>query len=101
MRSLYERYLDHQPYPITCQLLDGKIVILLKETVTRPEQILFDNGQVHLAEQVRANLDKILHPHIKELVERIVQVPVVDILIDTALDTRRTGTIIILQSDQD
>ncbi|MEB3357879.1 MAG: DUF2294 domain-containing protein [Synechococcales bacterium] len=98
MRSLYEHHLNHQPHPITCQILDGKIVILLEETVTRPEQILFENGQAHLAEQVRSHLDKILHPHIKELVERILQVPVIDILIDTGLDTRRTGTIIMLQS---
>ncbi|WP_121968486.1 DUF2294 domain-containing protein [Leptolyngbya sp. BC1307] len=96
MQALYRKYLGHQPSKVTCQLFDEKLAIILEDSVTQPEQLLAQDGQLELAKQVRADLNQAIRPQVKALVESILKVEVLDLLSDATLKTGRTGIIVIL-----
>ncbi|CAN5772162.1 hypothetical protein BH23CYA1_BH23CYA1_05130 [soil metagenome] len=96
MQALYKKYLGHQPSKVTCQLFDEKLAIILEDSVTQPEQLLAQDGQLELAKQVRADLNQAIRPQVKALVESILKVEVLDLLSDATLKTGRTGIIVIL-----
>lgn len=96
IQAWYRTQLGHQPSKVTCQLFDDALAILLEDAVTQPEQLLVDNGQEELAEQVRSNLDEVIQPHLKTLIEEVINVKVVEILSDAKLNSGRTGMIAVL-----
>ena len=96
LQALYRDQLGKRPSKATCQVFDSKLAIVLEGSVTQPEQLLAEEGQKELAEQVRADLDQALRPQIKQLIEEILQVEVLDLLSDATLNTGRTGIIAVL-----
>lgn len=96
MQALYKEHLGHQPSKVTCQLFDSKLAIVLEGSVTQPEKLLAEEGQTELAKQVRTDLNEAMQPQIKALIKEILGVDVLDILSDAALDTGRTGIIVVL-----
>ncbi len=96
IQSLYRTQLGHGPSQVTCHLLDDKIVIVLEGSITRPEQLLVDAGKEKQAEQLREDLDEALQPGLRELIEEVVEVPVIDLISSATLETGRTGTIAVL-----
>lgn len=96
IQALYRTQLEHQPSKVICQIFDEKIAIILEDSITQPEQLLFNTGQEELAEQVRSELDEAIQPQLKALIEQVVGVPVIDLLSDAKLETGRTATIAIL-----
>ncbi|ELS05238.1 hypothetical protein Xen7305DRAFT_00049810 [Xenococcus sp. PCC 7305] len=96
IQAFYRSHLDHKPSKVTCQLFDTKLAVILEDSITSAEQILRQEGKNDLAEKVRTNLDDSMRPELKELIEKIAQVTVIDILSDATLDTGRTGIIAIL-----
>ncbi len=96
IQALYRTQLEHQPSKVTCQIFDEKIAIILEDSITQPEQLLFNTGQEKLAEQVRSELDEAIQPQLKALIEQVVGIPVIDLLSDAKLETGRTATIAIL-----
>ncbi|NJR48605.1 MAG: DUF2294 domain-containing protein [Leptolyngbyaceae cyanobacterium CSU_1_3] len=96
IQALYRTQLGQQPSRVQCQIFDGKVVIILEDSITKPEKVLVDNGQEELAEKVRDDLDKAMHPQLSELIREIVEIDVVDILSDATFETGRTGTIAVL-----
>lgn len=101
MQALYKKYLGHQPSKVTCQLFDEKLAIILEDSVTQPEQLLAEDGQLELAKQVRADLNQAIQPQVRALVESILGVEVLDLLSDATLTTGRTGIIAILSNTPD
>ena len=98
MQSLYKKHLGHQPSKVTCQIFGAKLAIVLEDSVTRPERLLAEEGQVALAQQVHDDLNAAMRPQIKELVGSILGVDIVDIMSDATLETGRTGIIIVLSN---
>ena len=96
IQSLYRTQLEHKLSKVTCQIFDEKIAIILEDSVTQPEQLLANNGQVKLAEQVRSELGEALEPQLKALIAEVVGVDVVELLSDAKLETGRTATVAIL-----
>ena len=96
MQSLYKLHLGHQPSRVTCQLFGAKLAIVLENSVTQPEQLLAEEGQLELAKKVRVDLNAAMQPQIKDLVSSILNVDVLDSLSDATLETERTGIIIVL-----
>lgn len=96
LQALYREQLGHQPGKVTCQLFDEKVAIIVEDSITPPEQLLANSGQVELAEQVREDLDKAIQPQLKELIEDVLGVAVLDLLSDATLKTGRTGIIAVL-----
>jgi uncharacterized protein YbcI len=98
IQALYRTQLGHQPGKITCQIFDEKLAIVIEDSVTQPEQLLAEDGRIELAEQVREDLDNAIRPHLKSLIEEILQVSVLDLLSDATLETGRTGMIVVLET---
>ncbi|MCU0550042.1 MAG: DUF2294 domain-containing protein [Leptolyngbya sp. Prado105] len=97
IQAFYRVQLGHQPSRVQCYVTDGKVTIVLEDSITRPEQLLMETGQEQLAEKVRDDLDKALHPQLSALIEEIVGIKVVDIFSDATFDTGRSGTIVVLE----
>ncbi|MEM8831861.1 MAG: DUF2294 domain-containing protein [Cyanobacteria bacterium P01_G01_bin.19] len=96
IQAFYRQHLGHQPSKVTCQFFGSKLAIIIEDSITNAEQILIDEGKTELAEQVRSNLDDAIQPELKRLIKSLADVNVIDILSDATLDTKRTGTIAIL-----
>lgn len=96
IQALYRDRLGHHAGKITCQLFEEKLAIVIEDSITQPEQILAQEGQTHLAKEVHSQLDELLQPHLKTLIEQILEVDVLDLLSDAAFTTGRTGIIAVL-----
>lgn len=96
LQALYREHLGHQPGKVTCQLFDEKLAIIVEDSITPPEQLLASTGQIELAQQVHEDLEKAIQPLLKELIEDVLGVAVLDILSDATLETGRTGIIAVL-----
>ena len=97
-QRLYRQQLNHTPGKITCQIADEKVMLVIEDSVTKPEQLLVENGETDLAEQVRDDLSTALRPQIVALIEGLLDRQAVDILTDATLATGRTSIVIILSS---
>ena len=98
LQALYRNQLGHQPSQVTCQIFDQKIAIVLEDALTQPEQVLVESGREELAEQVRSDLDAAIEPQLKQAIEEVVGVTVIELLSDAKLDTGRSGIIAILDA---
>ena len=96
IQALYRFHLGHRPSKVISQLFDAKLAIIIEDSITNAEQILVKKGENELAKKVRSNLNDAIKPELKELIEEIVGVEVLDVLSDATLKTGRTGIIIIL-----
>lgn len=97
IQALYRSQLGHKPGKIDCQICDDKISIVLEDSITKPEQLLAENGQEELAKQVRSELNDMIQVQLKELLEEVLKIPVLDLLTNAKLETGRTGTIVVLE----
>ncbi|MBE9061707.1 DUF2294 domain-containing protein [cf. Phormidesmis sp. LEGE 11477] len=98
IQALYRKHLGHQPSKVSCQLFSRKLVVVLEDSVTQPEKLLMEEGQLELAEKVRTDLNEAIQPQIKVLVEEVLGVDVLDLLCDAAIETGRVGMIAVLSS---
>ncbi|NJK58583.1 MAG: DUF2294 domain-containing protein [Pleurocapsa sp. SU_5_0] len=96
IQAFYRQHLGHQPSKVTCQFFGAKLAIILENSITSAEKVLIDEGKSDLAQQVRSNLDGAIQPELKQLIEKVAGVEVLDILSDATLDTGRTGIIVVL-----
>lgn len=100
-QRLYREQLGHASGKITCQILEEKLLLIVEKSVTKPEQLLIEEGQSELAEQVREDLADALRPQVVDLVESTLNRKVEDILTDSTLETGRTSIVIILSAPPD
>jgi uncharacterized protein YbcI len=98
IQALYRGQLEHQPSRVTCQILVDKLVIVIEDSITQPEQILAEEGQTELVEQIRSSLSAAIEPQLKALVEEVLGVTVTDVLSDAKLESGRTGLIMLLST---
>ncbi|TVQ09237.1 MAG: DUF2294 domain-containing protein [Leptolyngbya sp. DLM2.Bin27] len=97
-QRLYRQQLNHCPGKITCQVIDEKVMLVIENSVTKPEQVLVENGEAELAKRVREDLSTALRPQIIELIESTLEREVIDVLTDATLTTGRTSLVVILSS---
>jgi uncharacterized protein YbcI len=98
LHAFYQTELGHQPEEISCQLSRTTLAIVVKNSVTQPERLLLDHGQHHLVRRIRSNLEKVMRPQIKEVIEQLTEVAVIDLLMDTHLHTNQTSIIALLSN---
>lgn len=96
IQALYRDQLGHRPSKVQCQLFEEKLMIIIDGSITRPEQVLTQEGQEALAEQVRSQLNGAIQAQLKTLIEEVLNVSVLDLLSDATLETGRTGIIAVL-----
>ncbi len=97
-QKLYREKLNHSPGEVTCQLVDEKLMVIIENSVTKPEQLLLQEGDTERAAQIRDELVMAMRPEMVKLVEDVLDREVVDILSDATLETGRTGLVIILSA---
>lgn len=98
IQDLYRDRLGQEFAKVSCRLFENKLAIVLEDDVCRPVQILAANNQQDLAAQVRLKLEAAMKPELVQIIEELLKVTVIDWLMDTTLETARTGTIAILGS---
>ncbi|MGL5062891.1 MAG: DUF2294 domain-containing protein [Microcoleus sp.] len=98
IQALYRSVFGHQPSQVSCNLIDGKLVITMENAITQPEQVLVENGREELAEKVRSELETVLETELKQVINEVLGVDAIDLLNDTTLETGRAGTIAILDA---
>lgn len=96
IQALYRDQLGHRTGKISCQLFDNRLMVVVEDSITQPEQLLAKEGQSHLVKQVRTELDDAIQPKLKQVIETVLSVDVIDVLSDATLETGRTGIIAIL-----
>lgn len=96
IQAFYRSHLGHRPSKVISQLFNAELAIIIEDSITNAEQILLKEGKSGLAKKVRFNLDRAIKPDLKQLIEDIAGVKVLDMLSDATLATKRTGIIVIL-----
>jgi uncharacterized protein YbcI len=96
VRSLYNFTLGQRLDKIVCHFFGTELAISLDNSVSKVEQTLLNSGYEVLAEQVRLDLDKLMKPHLKNLIEEVIGNHVLDMMSNTTLTTGHTGIIVML-----
>ena len=97
IKNVYRNLLEHKLNNVSYKLFDRTLVITLEGIITSPEKLLKDNDRLDLAKQVREAIDRIIHPQIKDIIEEVLDVKIVDYLSDTTIDNDTTGAIAIFE----
>ena len=97
IRCIYQEQLEHDLDSVSYKLFDRTLVVILEGAITSPEKLLKNNDNLYLAQQVRAAIDNIIHPQIKNTIEEVMDVQVTDFMSDTTIDNNITGAIAILE----
>lgn len=95
IQALYRDRLGKRPSKVSCQFFNAKVAITLEDSVTKPVKLLAEED-TDLARKVRAELLSALEPELKQVIEQVTEVKVVDFLSDSTLDTGRMGIIAVL-----
>lgn len=97
INEIYKAHLKQPLNSISYQLFDKTLVIVIEGSVTQVEQILNENERQQLAKQVRNAIDDIVNPQIKNTIEEIMDVNVIDFLSDTTTNSNHSAAIAIFE----
>ncbi|MDJ0692539.1 MAG: DUF2294 domain-containing protein [Xenococcaceae cyanobacterium MO_188.B32] len=97
IKDIYQERLEHQLNDIYYKLFDSTLIIILEGTITSTEKLLKDNDRLYLVTQVREAIERAIQPQIKNIIEEVMDVKVVDFLSDTTIDNDLTGAIAIFE----
>lgn len=98
LQSLYRQQFGHLPRKITCHLFADRVAIVAEDTVTSVEKILFNNSKLDLARSIRSAIAETFASQVRQVTWQILQVEVVDIIVDSTLDSGYLGAIVFLDS---
>lgn len=97
IKNIYQEQLEHNLDKISYQLFDRTLIITIEGIVTSSEKILKENNSYSLAKKVREAIDNVIHPQIKDIIEEVLDVKVIDFLSDTTIEHDFTGAIAIFE----
>ena len=101
LQALYRDRLEHRAGKMSCQLFGNNLAIVIEDSLTRPEQVIFERQkQSLLSVQVRSELNDIMRPEVIRLIEKTLDCKVLDFMIDTTLETSRTGVVVVLSDNR-
>jgi uncharacterized protein YbcI len=87
-----------RPTRAVCQIYDSGLTLVLENTVSPIERTLLTAQHGELAYQVRAKLQEILKPALKEIIEAAVSTTVISVLMDSDLQSGLVSITAILAS---
>ena len=97
INALYRTELSHQPGKITCQLFEDKIVVVVEKSISRPEQLLVEQGNRKVAQEAHAEIREVFRIKVRASIEEILSVKVVDIFIDSSLESLRSSVVAVFE----
>ena len=65
VQALFEERLGHQPEDVYCRFLDNKLTVIIRNAVTKPEQLLMAAGYEEVVRKARNSIEEILRPYFK------------------------------------
>lgn len=97
IQDIYQHQLKQQLQNISFRIFDRTLIIIMEGTVTAPEKLLSQSDRLILAKQVRQAIDLTIQPQIKNTIEEVMDVTIVDFLCDTTIDNNCTAAIAIFE----
>ncbi|MEM6500786.1 MAG: DUF2294 domain-containing protein [Cyanobacteria bacterium P01_C01_bin.89] len=97
VNALYRSELSHQPGKITCQLFENKAVIVIEKSISRPEQLLKEHAKDDVAEDAHAGIKAFFREKVRESIEDLLQVKVLDTLFDSSLESHLSSVVVVLE----
>lgn len=94
--SLYRQLTGQQPQRIICHVFANTVGILIEQSTTPVEKLLFNAAQFDLANQVRLCINDAIRQQIKAVAGSEMTVAVEAVLIDSVLGTGHTGIFLML-----
>ena len=101
INNIYQQQLEQEIDNISYKLSDSTLVIALEGIITCSEKLLKDNNHLTLAKQVRKEVDSVIQPQIKTVIEDVLRVKVVDFLSDTTVENNVTGVIAVFEFERE
>lgn len=99
IQSLFWHQLRHNPAHISCKLYDSKLVVVIKDALTKPEQLLISNGYEEIAQRIRHSIEEILQPQLKNIIETVTDTKVNNLLLATHIDSNYISIIALLNEE--
>lgn len=87
IRALYRDRLGQRLQKVTCQFFAEKVAIVLEGATTPSEQFLLGTDQTELVEEFRAKVDHALEPQLKDLIEEVTGVRILEFLLGSKCET--------------
>ena len=98
LQSLYRQQFGHMPKRITCHIFADKVAIVAEDTITTIERILFENSKIDLAQSIRIAISQTFVTQVREIISKILQVEIVDIVGDSTINSGYLGLIVFLKN---
>lgn len=98
IQHFYARLLGDSQCQVSCHLSNQILTIVIENSISIPEKLTLNSRQSDPVFRWRSELETAIQSQIRSAIEAEFKVPVLDILIDTNLQTHRTGLILILES---
>lgn len=86
IKYIFSQQLGHQLDEVNCNFLENKLIIVIKQALTKPELLLIQNGHKTIAKNVRNSIEEILRPQLKKMIEKVTDTEIKEILFSTYLD---------------
>lgn len=97
IKEIYREQLKHELRDIEVYYCEKTVIVIIDGIVTKTEKFLNEHSQQFLAQQVRTALDHLIKSQLKNLIEEVMKVTVIDLLCKAKIDTDRMGVIVLFE----
>ena len=87
--ALYRSKIGHSPGQVTCMIFKNYLVIVIEEALTPLEVTMIEQDQTELLAEVRQEIHEVFKPHLKQLIEKIADKEVIDLICKLNIDSSR------------
>ena len=96
-QALYREGFGHNPSKVVCHIFGDKVAIIIENTITSIEKLLIDS-QIDLAKDMRSAVERVFSLQIKQKISEILKVEIIDLIIESRLDSDYAGIVAILNN---
>lgn len=98
IQSLYREKFGHLPSKVVCHLFSDKLAIIIEDAITAIEKLLIENSRLDLAENMRSAVNRDFSVQVKQTINEILKVEIIDIISESCLNSDYLGMIAILNN---
>lgn len=98
IQSLYREKFGHLPSKVVCHLFSDKLAIVVEDAITPIEKLLIENSRLDLAENMRSAVNRNFSLQVKQTINEILKVEIIDLISESCLDSESLGMIAILSN---
>ncbi len=98
IQSLYREKFGHLPSKVVCHLFSDKLAIVVEDAITVIEKLLIENSRLDLARNMRSAVNRDFSLQVKQTINEVLQVEIIDLISESCLDSNYLGMIAILNN---